>query len=193
MIDKSSYICTIPFKYSEVFKNKHYLCCPGWLTKDVYDTSNIKADFHNKHSQDIRNSILDGSYKYCSDTQCPHLSLINQGKDVDRRFIPKTDSNVEYLTNNVNLKNINLNLKVQKSNLENNSKIISFNNPNINEENISKKDFEYANMIIKETKSATNNNSKNFKKKRGNIPIIISFIAHLPINNSYFTVFFLEN
>ena len=108
MIDKSSYICTIPFKYSEVFKNKHYLCCPGWLTKDVYDTGNIKADFHNKHSQDIRNSILDGSYKYCSDTQCPHLSLINQGKDVDRRFIPKTDSNVEYLTNNVNLKNINL-------------------------------------------------------------------------------------
>ena len=69
---KSNYICTIPFEYSEVFKDRHYLCCPGWLDESVYDTGNMSKDFHSKKSEEIRDSIIDGSYKYCSETQCPH-------------------------------------------------------------------------------------------------------------------------
>lgn len=107
-MDKSNYICTVPFKYSEVFKDRHYLCCPGWLNESIYSTGNMKKDFHSEKAEEIRESILDGSYKYCSDTQCPHLSLIEQGKSVDGRFISKNKANINFILNNTKLKNVNL-------------------------------------------------------------------------------------
>lgn len=105
---KSLYICTIPFKYSEVFKDKHYLCCPGWLNESVYETGNMKKDFHSEKAEKIRDSILDGTYKYCDDQQCPHLSLIQQGKSIDNRLIPKSTANIQAVINNTKLKNVNL-------------------------------------------------------------------------------------
>ena len=106
---KSNYICTIPFTYSEVFDDRHYLCCPGWLNKSVYESGNIKKDFVSKKSEKIRDSILDGTYKYCSETQCPHLSLlIKKGEHTDGRFIPKTKNNLKLISDNTRLKNINL-------------------------------------------------------------------------------------
>lgn len=108
MIDKSNLICTVPFSYSEVFKDRHYLCCPGWLTESVYKTGNMKEDFNSSKSTDIRNSILDGSYKYCDDNQCPHLAGLKQDKLLDGRLIPKTAEAATHLTNNTSLKNINL-------------------------------------------------------------------------------------
>jgi len=103
----SDKICIIPFKYSEVFKDRHYLCCPGWLNEDVYDTGNMLEDFNSEKSNKIRDSILDGSYKYCSKTQCPHLSSIEQGINLDGRFIPKTEESINYV-NNLTLNNVNL-------------------------------------------------------------------------------------
>ena len=52
---KSNYICTIPFGYSEVFKDRHYLCCPGWLNESVYETGNINnvKRFLTKHDIDL--------------------------------------------------------------------------------------------------------------------------------------------
>jgi len=107
-MNKQQYYCTIPFKYSEVFNDKHYLCCPGWLTEDVHSTGNIKKDFFSDKSNRIRSSILDGSYKYCSTTQCPHLSSIEKGINLDGRFIEKNEYNKQLLINGVGLKNINL-------------------------------------------------------------------------------------
>ena len=37
MIDKSKLICTTPFGYTEVFDDKQFLCCPGWLKDDIYE------------------------------------------------------------------------------------------------------------------------------------------------------------
>lgn len=106
-MSSSNSICVIPFKYSEVFKDRHYLCCPGWLNEDVYETGNMLEDFNSDKANTIRNSILDGSYKYCSKTQCPHLASIEQDKNIDGRFIPKTQKSIEYVKK-LTLNNINL-------------------------------------------------------------------------------------
>tara|TARA_B100001564_G_scaffold357296_1_gene373222 strand:+ start:2326 stop:3369 length:1044 start_codon:yes stop_codon:yes gene_type:complete len=105
---KEEFLCTVPFGYSEVFQDKHYLCCPGWLPESVYETGNMKTDFFSDKANEIRESIIDGSYKYCSETQCPHLSNIKQGKQIDGRFLPKTDHNIETLRNKNTFHNINL-------------------------------------------------------------------------------------
>ena len=89
MIDKSKLICGTPFGYTEVFDDKQFLCCPGWLKEDIYETNNIKENFNSEKSQKIRKSILDGSYKYCDENQCPHLAGLKQGKLIDSRFVPK--------------------------------------------------------------------------------------------------------
>ena len=105
---KEEFLCTVPFGYSEVFQDKHYLCCPGWLPESVYETGNMKTDFFSDKSNEIRESIIDGSYKYCSETQCPHLSNIKQGKQIDGRFLPKTDHNIQTLRNKNTFNNIDI-------------------------------------------------------------------------------------
>jgi len=95
MIDKSKFICATPFGYTEVFDDKQFLCCPGWLKEDIYETNNINENFNSKKSQEIRKSILDGSYKYCDEHQCPHLSALKQNKFIDNRFVQKTQKSLE--------------------------------------------------------------------------------------------------
>ena len=94
MIDKSKLICTTPFRYTDVFDDKQYLCCPGWLDVDISEGKSIRENFNSKKSQEIRKSILDGSYKYCDENQCPHLSALTQDK-LDKRFVPKNDSTIK--------------------------------------------------------------------------------------------------
>jgi hypothetical protein len=95
MIDKSNFICATPFGYTEVFDDKQYLCCPSWLKENIYESSNIKDNFNSQKSQKIRESILDGSYKYCDEHQCPHLAGLKQNK-LSKKFIPKTEKSLEY-------------------------------------------------------------------------------------------------
>ena len=95
MIDKSKLICATPFRYTDVFDDKQFLCCPGWLNVDVSEGKTIRENFNSKKSQNIRESILDGSYKYCDEKQCPHLSALTQDKFIDNRFIPKNHRTIK--------------------------------------------------------------------------------------------------
>ena len=95
MIAKDKYICATPFGYTEVFDDKQFLCCPGWLKEDIYETPSIKDNFNSQKSQKIRESILDGSYKYCDENQCPHLSAFKQNKFIDDRFVLKNKESLE--------------------------------------------------------------------------------------------------
>lgn len=108
MLDKSNYICTVPFKYTEVFDKEQFLCCPGWLKENVYESDNIVSNFNSKKAQDIRKSILDGTYKYCDSVQCPHLSNLKNGK---------LDSNVLLLKSQVNVKDYPLDSSIQRLNI----------------------------------------------------------------------------
>ena len=84
------YACTAPFSYNEITNDGQYLFCPGWLPTDVKDSDNFKENFYNKKSKEIRESILDGSYKFCKENLCPHLSSFNKG-NIPSAFKPKTN------------------------------------------------------------------------------------------------------
>ena len=53
-----------------------YLCCPSWLPRSVgnLNTEDARAIWNSSRAQEIRRSILDGDFKYCSREQCPVIA-----------------------------------------------------------------------------------------------------------------------
>jgi len=80
-VDLKDFICTTPFYELEIQEHNCFFCCASWLPKKVSTSEYpIKDVWNSKPASDIRNSILDGSYKYCDKELCPHLSkLVNFG------------------------------------------------------------------------------------------------------------------
>ena len=80
-IDLKNYICGVPFNSLEIHNNQYFVCCPSWLNvsfkRDEYELNEI---WNSEPVQEIRESILDGSFKYCNKELCPFLSkLVNYG------------------------------------------------------------------------------------------------------------------
>lgn len=71
-----------------------YLCCPMWLPTEignVYEQSLLDI-WNSQQAQDIRSSILDGSFSFCDKNQCPFLTQIGNpvlpiGKVADLRHV----------------------------------------------------------------------------------------------------------
>lgn len=81
-IDLKDYICTIPFKRLEIHPGIYTLCCPEWLKKHLpKGFDNLNNVWNSDEAIEIRKSILDGSYKYCSHITCPHLSELKNLKN----------------------------------------------------------------------------------------------------------------
>jgi hypothetical protein len=80
-IDLKNYICTVPFDSLEVHDNVCFVCCPSWLPNKIeINEIPLKDVYNSEPIIDIRDSILDGSFKYCNKELCPYLSkLINHG------------------------------------------------------------------------------------------------------------------
>jgi MoaA/NifB/PqqE/SkfB family radical SAM enzyme len=80
-IDLKNYVCSVPFNSLEIHNNVCFVCCPSWLSKNVEISEIPLKDMWNSEPiVDIRNSILDGSFKYCNKELCPYLSkLVNYG------------------------------------------------------------------------------------------------------------------
>lgn len=93
-VDLKNYICSVPFRAMEVHQNSSYLCCPSWLPKALPKNVTPYEAWNSKEANDIRESILDGSYKYCDRKQCPFLQqLTNYGEVGDVRvFTKKTNT-----------------------------------------------------------------------------------------------------
>lgn len=108
MLDKKNYLCTKPFKELQLFTTQNYICCPGWLNTPIGNEGTIKEIFFSETANDIRDSIIDGSYQYCNETHCPSLSELKIDK-VHDWFIPKTKKNIEFLKNTTSPKEINFN------------------------------------------------------------------------------------
>ena len=76
-IDSDKYFCTNPFERMEsASQNRVMFCCPAWLPVAVGSLGDDSADsiWNSAAAQDIRESIHDGSYRYCSRMHCPWLS-----------------------------------------------------------------------------------------------------------------------
>lgn len=67
--------CPKPFDALESHEHGGFLCCPTWLPKKVGSLLENDVDdvFNSLESEEIRESILDGSFKYCHHKLCPHI------------------------------------------------------------------------------------------------------------------------
>jgi sulfatase maturation enzyme AslB (radical SAM superfamily) len=71
-----SFFCTKPFESVEVhLSGDVFVCCPSWLKKPIGNIhqNRVKDVWNSETAQDIRSSILNGSYKYCDRNECPFL------------------------------------------------------------------------------------------------------------------------
>lgn len=96
MINLNEYFCSVPFKNLEIHNKVCFACCPSWLPNKI-ETSEIplKDIWNSEPLIDIRNSILDGSFKYCDKQLCPYLSkLINFG-ETSGPLQKKSDSTID--------------------------------------------------------------------------------------------------
>lgn len=80
-IDLKNYVCMVPFSSLEIHDKKRFLCCASWLEKYLPESTSPKDAWESDVAYNIRESVLDGSYKYCNKEQCPFLSqLLNFGE-----------------------------------------------------------------------------------------------------------------
>jgi len=88
------YVCEMPFMYSDVQWSSQFVCCPSWAPQSirvdengneswlpVNETDDVMRNWTSIQAQNIRKSVLDGTYKYCNHKICPRLNeLINTGR-----------------------------------------------------------------------------------------------------------------
>jgi len=96
MVDLKQYVCTVPFEALEIMQNKNYICCASWLSKELPNGVPIQDLWNSDEAIEIRKSVMDGSYRYCSKTKCPFLSrLISLNKIISGPIIHTNDLNDE--------------------------------------------------------------------------------------------------
>ncbi len=89
MLDKKDFVCLQPFEFTEFFDYKTHMCCPNWLPVDLGDPINIKDTWVSDLANEVRKSMIDGSYKYCIESRCPKLTGLKEGKS--EGFMPKAE------------------------------------------------------------------------------------------------------
>lgn len=72
-------ICPIPFVQLDVLPASSYLCCSSYLKKSVGSMGRKpwQEVWNSETAQAIRESIHDGSYRYCNKGTCPHIQSNN--------------------------------------------------------------------------------------------------------------------
>lgn len=74
-LTKQELFCPRPFTELTVGPHAYYLCCPGWGDFEIaLHPADVEEIWNSKKVQDIRASILDGSFSHC--TSCPNLIQI---------------------------------------------------------------------------------------------------------------------
>ncbi|NIJ08126.1 hypothetical protein FHS31_001736 [Sphingomonas vulcanisoli] len=73
-------ICPAPFVQMDVLETSTHLCCASWLQQSAGDLSTTAWEdvWNSEIAQDIRATVLDGSYRYCNKMACPKI----QGQDL---------------------------------------------------------------------------------------------------------------
>lgn len=69
-------ICTRPFEWAEIHPDGSlFLCCPAWLKRPIGNLLQqpIATIWNGPLAQELRKSILNGSFHNCNSKRCPHL------------------------------------------------------------------------------------------------------------------------
>src|SRR5262245_949125 len=76
--------CSKPFTWFEVSRftreGEVFTCCPSWLDTPIgnLDEQSVADVWNSQAAQDIRRSILDGTFDYCNADRCPHLQTLTE-------------------------------------------------------------------------------------------------------------------
>lgn len=68
--------CERPFKLAEIQREFYvYLCCPSWLPTIVgnCEKQDLMTVWNSQKAQQVRDSILDGSFRFCDHLECPRI------------------------------------------------------------------------------------------------------------------------
>lgn len=76
MVDLKNYYCELPFTYTELHTDKQTLCCPYWNTTNIQISENFLDNWFGEPAVEIRESMLDGTFKNCSTEFCPSLNTL---------------------------------------------------------------------------------------------------------------------
>ena len=74
--DMEGKFCSKPWDWFDIASNGDVLvCCKGWLGKPIgnYGKGSIAQIWDSRAAQELRKSILDGSFKYCNHDVCWHI------------------------------------------------------------------------------------------------------------------------
>lgn len=83
IIDLKDYVCTVPFQALEIHETRNFMCCASWLKKELPRNVPLKELWNSTEAMEIRESVMDGSYRFCDKKQCPFLSqLLNYNVDI---------------------------------------------------------------------------------------------------------------
>ena len=72
----AGHFCPQPFRMAQSYDNGNlFFCCPSWLTVSPGNLLDAPLEevWNSSWAQAVRKSILDGSYHYCSELNCPRL------------------------------------------------------------------------------------------------------------------------
>jgi wyosine [tRNA(Phe)-imidazoG37] synthetase (radical SAM superfamily) len=77
--DLSDKFCHVPFTHlSTGFQGESFLCCcPAWVPfsiGNVLSAPNAEAVWNSEAAVEVRRSVLDGDFKYCSRTLCSYIA-----------------------------------------------------------------------------------------------------------------------
>lgn len=92
---RAGFFCTKPFESVEVhLTGDVYVCCPSWLKKPIGNIQqhSIKDVWNSPAAQEIRSTIIDGSYRHCDRNECPFLQT---GVAVVSDLAPSTVSRIK--------------------------------------------------------------------------------------------------
>lgn len=74
--DLREHVCETPFERLDVLERSAHLCCASWLHKSAGDLSSQSHEevWNSEAAAAIRQSVLDGSYRYCNKVACPEIA-----------------------------------------------------------------------------------------------------------------------
>ena len=82
--DTTGFFCSQPFTNLEVNdRGEVRTCCAYWMNQTLGNITFDKTEngLNSGTAQDIRKSILDGSFSYCNKKTCPRIQSIPKGGD----------------------------------------------------------------------------------------------------------------
>ena len=98
-------VCLNPFRYLDVQETAQYVCCPSWCPTDIRSTGHNAYNNHGHYQPrenltghwraaktiEIRESVMDGSYRHCNHKVCPSLSSLLKTGETPHNFMKRAD------------------------------------------------------------------------------------------------------